>query len=963
MSILENLHRFLVPKSHENTLQEKTKSAIILLQTLPCARGAVLDQIGEVFHEAAKNYITEVETQMLSGQHGVIETRTPEVDLLIKEIQKTLSGFIEFNHDAWAPQIARWSINLVGEICSQYGILRAFSNMQIDERLQLWMNCPACRILIKISVACFGYIIDDSPDVCVDYLLDTATKSSPYFDWAIVHISCCFLDVIPYGILSHALVAFSMQAKNAEVVINCVTRVYDFLLNQHGKVLQNAVLDLFKDSVSAESVEAGSNQEHIDKCTLPFLLHLALQAPRLVDQISEKVTDLLDMKTIIALNEQSSKRDVVLQRGLLSRVLDILKNVGNSTFKIVMFLINNSCFNDENVAQEQLKYCNERKRICGTLLEMLLLQLHDNVQNSLAKRKADKEDLTEDSVLESPFLMGLEKHLKNLCHELLQADSNLKAKLIIRVLSLLTLYGGLAISSDVFSILLINAKTTQNLSHFLALQCELEMYNERILGQSLSKFADTLCGPASSLPKHHIEIALNSCIRIINQESYKLEPERMKLKDCLTTEWTKFTSLTYFESYPVLKQSIILLDLLPLPPHSSLSDIFQSCRNLTTAYFKLLHMISKQPEYDDLFDTFAKCEELLLKVVKQNSIVQNTAIRLIIDDLFEAENISLITANTIAFDDDDETLHSEPKIQLLERNNAPDVVSRIPVNKSSIVYIGSLNRNKRKVKDGSEFDAMITAGSIRQRVLDTLDSMLTIKYTIADKINNETSMETNHQHVTCSFYDAWLSKMQNDSCKSSYIFTASLLSEIVCPDVSPTIAWPDEELLKYTVERDIKIKNQFATNPFLWDLISMISIERPALCYCNVVVQSLFATCLTYWETDRKSTVKASAQQLECTRKVLLLMKQAGWIPDPWSNAALIIDLIKPDELYLLLSGIWRFCKDLNITSQTYSGSKPSISFSSDQHDTLGRLFRNLFIRNMSTLGVFYKQFFYPNQM
>ena len=57
---------------------------------------------------------------------------------------------------------------------------------------------------------------------------------------------------------------------------------------------------------------------------------------------------------------------------------------------------------------------------------MLLLQLHDNVQNSLAKRKADKEDLTEDSVLESPFLMGLEKYLKNLCHELLQADSNLK---------------------------------------------------------------------------------------------------------------------------------------------------------------------------------------------------------------------------------------------------------------------------------------------------------------------------------------------------------------------------------------------------------------------------------------------------------------------------------------------------------------------------------------------------------
>ena len=46
-----------------------------------------------------------------TGQHGFIETNTPEVDLLIKEIQKTLSGFIEYNHDAWAPQIARVCID------------------------------------------------------------------------------------------------------------------------------------------------------------------------------------------------------------------------------------------------------------------------------------------------------------------------------------------------------------------------------------------------------------------------------------------------------------------------------------------------------------------------------------------------------------------------------------------------------------------------------------------------------------------------------------------------------------------------------------------------------------------------------------------------------------------------------------------------------------------------------------
>ena len=62
-------------------------------------------------------------------------------------------------------------------------------------------------------------------------------------------------------------------------------------------------------------------------------------------------------------------------------------------------------------------------------------------------------------------------------------------------------------------------------------------------------------------------------------------------------------------------------------------------------------------------------------------------------------------------------LHSEPKIQLLERNNSPDVVSRIPVNKSSILYIGSLNRNKRKIKEGDVFDSLVSITSFPALIL------------------------------------------------------------------------------------------------------------------------------------------------------------------------------------------------------------------------------------------------------
>ena len=40
----------------------------------------------------------------------------PESDTLMKEVQKILLGFIECNHDAWAPMIAR-VIKTMYQIC------------------------------------------------------------------------------------------------------------------------------------------------------------------------------------------------------------------------------------------------------------------------------------------------------------------------------------------------------------------------------------------------------------------------------------------------------------------------------------------------------------------------------------------------------------------------------------------------------------------------------------------------------------------------------------------------------------------------------------------------------------------------------------------------------------------------------------------------------------------------------
>ena len=47
---------------------ERTKSAIVLMRCLPCARAAVLEQIFEIFQEAVHKHIIESDRQDLLGK-------------------------------------------------------------------------------------------------------------------------------------------------------------------------------------------------------------------------------------------------------------------------------------------------------------------------------------------------------------------------------------------------------------------------------------------------------------------------------------------------------------------------------------------------------------------------------------------------------------------------------------------------------------------------------------------------------------------------------------------------------------------------------------------------------------------------------------------------------------------------------------------------------------------------------
>ena len=67
-----------------------------------------------------------------------------------------------------------------------------------------------------------------------------------------------------------------------------------------------------------------------------------------------------------------------------------------------------------------------------------------------------------------------------------------------------------------------------------------------------------------------------------------------------------------------------------------------------------------------------------------------------------------------------------------------------------------------------------------------------------------------------SFSSSWGDAQFSRPFPSGYACTANLLVELVCPECVPVCPWPDEDFLKYTIERYKEIFVSISRNPFLW---------------------------------------------------------------------------------------------------------------------------------------------------
>lgn len=159
----------------------------------------------------------------------------------------------------------------------------------------------------------------------------------------------------------------------------------------------------------------------------------------------------------------------------------------------------------------------------------------------------------------------------------------------------------------------------------------------------------------------------------------------------------------------------------------------------------------------------------------------------------------------------------------------------------------------------------------------------------------------NTLNACCSLAPNNKNKFASTSLESVTLVSLQLV-QIVSPDVMYNgLPWPEEEFSKVTVERDLYIRKLFSSTPLLWHLLQFVAINRPALCYCSVLIRALTATIIHQWSSmgsqSKSQETESYKSLMDTTIKVIDIMALGQLLPPPLSDIRDVLPLLQSHEV------------------------------------------------------------------
>lgn len=909
--------------------------ALSLLKTLPASREAVLEYFCFLFDEVVRHYIENVEVAAQKGSKDHEVTLSAQEEAAIAEVHNVLCDFVSNSPEAWAPIISKWSLQLLGELSSRYASRAAHSGI-LSESLQLWMSCRATRSLIDITTQCLSCLMNYDTESCINALLDTCVAHSPHFDWVVAHVGSCFPRTVMTRVLSCGLKDFCSNQQGPKAPkLNSVVQILGYLAGSHSTDMRRALLQLFQWSLEKSKV-SDAVTTHQQYSTVPFLLQLASMSSTLLRSLSMDVLHTLTPKILSQLAEQSA--DWLAYYGGREAFQDLLVHLvlgcpsgGPTILALLLDCASPSTPKLMPTTPEEIVVQTNGQEFLELLLQELSLLLH-RVDGNI------------------PFLSSLRQDLKTVLPLLL-------SPLRLRVQSALRLIGFMGLQSpsvfpNAIAYILTNAKTEDHLSVVA-----------KLLENQASASGNFRKSNRTGLSLEHSNI-----LQLGLEQALHKKDDGLSIRDL----WKNLTTLLRWErsgklknhSQPVLKAiyssigtacsslgssvkpdvahavaETLVLALVQEPgekPTSVTPPIIQDALRLahsTVSYFFMC------VEIDDSRG-FEGCQvacKLLSRLSLRSSAARSLALRTLLELALFHGPTHLFGANDLL--NEEFFSAEESDIRLMDENLKQGLSWVLAQRHSSVFHAGVIGTGLRTLNKKNTTPISLVQRNT-QLFLDAVRSCC-----VSSAILDPTAMEPGMPTLSLD----------------TVISVSLLLVELISPDVMYNgLPWPDEDGCKATVERDCYIRRKLEQGPILWELLWFIGLQRPALCYCSVILRAVTATLIAQWGS---CSHHRDPSLLPTTVRLLSLLALGQLLPSPLSSLRDVVPHIKPPEVVQVLRDcVWNYMRDHVPAPDLFSRDTHGNMWRDSTQEPPGPQYtetmRLIMLANIDSLGELFAQLF-----
>nr|XP_057919014.1 integrator complex subunit 5 [Doryrhamphus excisus] len=898
------------------SVREHARCAVRLLRSVPACRGAVLEHLRGVYDEHVSAFLHSLEREADPGS-GV----SSNLEDIIQEVHGVLSEFIGLNPRAWAPLVAGWAVDLLGQLSSKHAARRvAPHSSSLNELLQLWMSCAATRSLMEAYSQCLAAMLAWCPDACVDALLDTSVQHSPHFDWVVAHIGSAFPGTIISRVLACGLKDFcSCGSKDQGLAVNgadkgskvpkigSVVGILGHLAAHHSDSIRKELLRMFQESLSPSSPLSPTSSSaswegspQLRRAAVPFLLQLAAMSPNLFGAVSAELVELLRPPVLLQLHAllQGLPREEL--DNMLGLAVHLICQSPSGGARVLRFLADTATPASVIISGPTPSPHEGVREGCDSLLQMLLLHLHKLVYNRSegADGHPHHSPHSHQPQLVIPFLEELQTLVGQLCAETLRLERK-RHLWLHQLLCLLSVYGGPSVATETLCQLLTQARNPEELALAWQLHSNLSSCMAGLIPAAVAHCVAQVHTHIPG-PRQLRQLLLNlaTVVQSRDEDGRGTLDARstmaVQVGSAVSVHLHHFSPLLLHGDPAVSHAAARLLAASPLPRASSPAHLLLLSRAAAAHFFLALRWRGKAGRDGGRSAEAVSCSvQMLSRFAAYSPLALKAVLQQLVEGVLHKGNADLFggqIADMVGTLAPSRAGSPDLGASLLDINCRFGTTVNFSGSVWSVFHAGVIGKGLKMHTPTSQADP--------SGVMQNIQTLLTVVVRCC------TSSGLNGSRPPSDPNEA--PPINAEAAK----VVAVTLVENVCPDVANgELSWPPEEHARTTVERDIHIRRCFEAHPVLFPLLQVVAAGRPALCYCSAVLRGLLATLLAHWEASREASSADSPWHLQASCLLVSCMGEGQLLPPVLANVHEAFSHLAPFEVRLLLLAVWEYVR------------------------------------------------------